>query len=483
MSKQEKYLTEKKYLIPILIFLLNVGVRYFYMNLNGIGASEAFNLFHSQMHVSKIFGNVSSLNNPPFYILFLKCWTLFQRVNEGWIRVPSVFFTSLTPVLIYQMGRKFISFPVGLFSALAYTCCNSTIYFSHEASVYSLITLLSTASMFFYLNILKDPDAPFNSFFLFIINLMLLYSHFYGVIIILTQLIFLIFITRKQEDILTKIIRNNLILLLFFIPGIIIIFKRLAYIKTTGSWLSRPTFDFFYDGFTHESNKSLIAIIFIATILLAFVLFALKRSGENSHIRTAWKLIPFWFFIPYLSIFLFSFWIPIFQARNMVFISPAFYLLLGLALRYAFRKQVLIQYSLMTIFIILMALTIDINPTYKNNIVKVERIIKQMKTPETAVIISPYADFLAFTYYYNKVYFKMCNHTEELANKDHVYYTYNPEKVDEIVNKNYSQILFYQTGLKWEDINEKITRILNKRYAHSEKVYNLKPITVFRFYN
>jgi hypothetical protein len=398
--------------------------------------------------------------------------------------MPSVFFASVTSILIYQIGRKYISFQVGLFSALAFTSSTIVKLISEEASVYSFLMLLSVLSMFFYLIILKNPKSKLGNVLLIIVNFLLVYSHFYGITIIITQLFFLLIISRNQDKIIKTILRNNIILLILFIPGIWVLLKRISFMKSHGSWLSKPTFDFFIDGFTNICNKSLIAIVFLAILILAYLLFAFKERSEESVIRTAWKLIPFWFFIPYLSIFLFSFWVPVFQARNMIFISPAFYLMTGLALSYTFRKLFVIQYCFMAALVIAMVLTMDINLGKKNHIREVERAIKRVKTPATAIVIRPYADYLAFTYYYNNNYFKTYNHTEELNYRDHIYFAYNPDSINSIAKTNgVKELIYYQTGLKWEERNEKINKVLMDNYSHNEQLYYLKPFAVFRFYN
>ena len=175
---------------------------------------------------------------------------------------------------------------------------------------------------------------------------------------------------------------------------------------------------------------------------------------------------------------------PVFQARNMIFISPAFYLTTGLGLSYSFKKLTVIQYCLMAALVIVMAVTIDINPTKKNHIREVERVIKKIKKPETAIVIDPFADYLAFTYYYNHNYFKTTAHIEELNNSEHIYFTYNPDSINAIAKTSgVKELIYYQTGLKWEDRNEKINKVLMNNYSHIEQLYYLKPIAVYRFYN
>ncbi len=484
MAKEEKYPTLKVYIIPVLLFVLNIGMRIINMRYNGLGALEAFNLYESELYVIKIFGNMTVLNNPPLYILFMKFWAALNGINEGWIRLPSVVFISFTSVIVYNIGRRFISFQVGLFSAMAFSACTTGYFLSHEASVYALLTMLATLSMYLYLNVLKNPESKTNNFFLLVVNVLLVYAHFYGITIIITQLFFLMIVTRNQEKVIVAILRSNLILLVLFIPGIYVFFKRVSFIKATGSWLSRPTFDFFYDGFTTASNISLIAIVFLAFLALAYLLFVFKTRTEDSVIRTAWKLIPLWYFIPYVSIFVFSFYLPVFSARNMLFLSPAFYLTVGIALSYAFRKLTVVQYCLMAALTMAMIASVDINPTKKNHIREVERIIKRKKLPETAVVVNPFADFLAYTYYYNRVYFKMCNHTEELMNSEHIYFECSADSIKDITNKaGIQELIYYQTGAKWETMNEKINKVLAAKYSHSDQLYYLKPIAAYRFYN
>lgn len=89
--------------------------------------------------------------HPPLYYLFLKVWTNFFGYSEISLRLPSVIFSLITVVFVYLIAKKFISKKAALLSAFFLTINPLFVYYSQEARMYSMVTMLVAGAMYFFL--------------------------------------------------------------------------------------------------------------------------------------------------------------------------------------------------------------------------------------------------------------------------------------------------------------------------------------------
>jgi hypothetical protein len=88
--------------------------------------------------------------HPPLYYLLLKLWTDLFGYGELILRLPSVIFGILTVYFVYKLGGKK--------AALLMSVNPLAVYYSQEARMYCLATLLVTAAGYFFL---KKKTVPF----------------------------------------------------------------------------------------------------------------------------------------------------------------------------------------------------------------------------------------------------------------------------------------------------------------------------------
>jgi uncharacterized membrane protein len=85
-------------------------------------------------------------------------WTSVFGYSELAIRLPSVIFAVATLVLVYKIVLKIL--PKNTFVALLAASLLATsqlhIYYSQEARMYSMVTLLSSLAIYSFLEILGD---------------------------------------------------------------------------------------------------------------------------------------------------------------------------------------------------------------------------------------------------------------------------------------------------------------------------------------
>jgi len=120
----------------------------------GLGMDEAFS---ATMATHSLRGIVNLILvddfHPPLYYAFLHFWRMIST-NEAWLRIPSVIFGVLAIWVIYALGSRLGDHRVGLLSAVILAISPLHIWHSQEVRMYSLLFLLSTASLYFFVRIL-----------------------------------------------------------------------------------------------------------------------------------------------------------------------------------------------------------------------------------------------------------------------------------------------------------------------------------------
>lgn len=137
------------------IMALGVALRLYHLGTWGLGMDEAYsaNVATRSLHDLVNFIVVDDFH-PPLYYAFLHFWRMVST-NEVWLRIPSVIFGVLTIWVIYTLGTRLVDHRVGLLSAGILAISPLHIWHSQEVRMYSLLFLLSTASLYFFVRILE----------------------------------------------------------------------------------------------------------------------------------------------------------------------------------------------------------------------------------------------------------------------------------------------------------------------------------------
>jgi len=86
--------------------------------------------------------------HPPLYYLFMKLWTNFFGYSEIVLRMPSVLFSLATGYVVYLIG--------GAWAAVFFLFNPLIVYYSQEARMYMMVTLLITLALYFFISNIKN---------------------------------------------------------------------------------------------------------------------------------------------------------------------------------------------------------------------------------------------------------------------------------------------------------------------------------------
>ncbi len=256
--------------------------------------------------------------HPPLYYLILKLWIGIFGTSEIAVRVLSVIFGVATVYVVYAVAKKLFGGNVGLISAALLATAPLHIYYSQEARMYSLETLLVMLVVWFFVSekwiglvitaaiLLYTDYLPALIFIpLFLIKKKKLVLPFIGVLLLLLPW-FPIFLSQLQNGLAVHSDAPN-----WWVTLGKTNFKELALVPVK-FMLGRISF----------YNKSLYA----ATVLGSGAIFGAVLFGTLSKWQKA-RLLWLLFLFPILAAAALGLYISVFSYFRLLFILPLFYLL------------------------------------------------------------------------------------------------------------------------------------------------------------
>lgn len=435
---------QKGFLIFAGIVLFNLILKALFAGSNQLALDEPFTVFYSQQPLSEIFKMLRNENNPPLHFIFLHFWTELFGISEISVRMPSVIFSSVAAGIIFLTGKKFISLISGLFASALFTFSTLNIYFAHEARVYALFTMLSALSLYYYLRLMTEDQQKSTSTALIITNVLLLYSHYLGALIITVQLLlFFVMPAQIRKSVFRPLLTVTAFTALFYVPNIYLFISRLSLYNATGSWLKPPEFTGLYDNIMKYSNVPVVAVTFISIIVASGIVFFVRCRKEK--LTAAAKILAAYFLVLYAVIFLVSFRFPSFLDRYLSFIFPSFYLLIALSISYLFRRGAL-QWMLPAMLTLLMAGTVNINRSNRNDTRAIAELIKTYPVNDRKVVIYPAYTEKGIAYYYSLEYFRNWSSFRISLQKDNIFALDDPGEIMKIASADARTLIYIQTG-------------------------------------
>jgi len=344
--------------------------------------------------------------NPPLsYIINFSFSKLFGY-SEIALRLPSVIFALLTIWLVYKISQL-LSFKKPYLASLLLATSGLHIYYSQEARMYSLVTLAVVGSIWALIKYLKTKNSLI---WYFIFTLTLLYSHYLAWFILPAQLI-LIFILKPKQ--LKNIFLTQLLALIGFLPWLPTFLQQfktgLSVAGANQHWssvvggisfknLSLIPVKFLIGRLPIDNNLFFIALLSLPFLLIIYLIFlVLKNINKN---RLAGFTLFSWLTLPLIMIIFVSLKVPVLSYFRILYLLPALYLILTLAISYlpkSFQKPVII--FLLAINLISSSLYLFNSDFHREDWQQLTQVLKQKNINNSPAIIIPVVD-APLKYYY-----------------------------------------------------------------------------------
>nr|MCU0238689.1 glycosyltransferase family 39 protein [Pyrinomonadaceae bacterium] len=324
------------YLLPVALILF-VFARFWHLTDSCLWFDEIFSIHAATNDFSIFFDFLAQdLIHPPFFYLLLKFWIAIFGESLLSVRLFPFTFSIIAIIPFYLLCRE-LKFSINeiCFGLFAFAVNGSLIKYAQDVRMYSLFVCLSLFSFWLFVKFLNSEKKQFIG--LLAINLLLIYTHYFGWLIIFAELCVVIFQKQKVKEFLLQ----TAILLISFTPWIYLVFN--AWQKNQGltqniGWQNKPNLSefflaihqSFYFAQSNTQTTSLLISIPILLICIGLAIFGIIKHRQDNR----FQILGILFLVPFLVAFILGWILPIsiWGIRHLTVIFVPYFLILAISI-------------------------------------------------------------------------------------------------------------------------------------------------------
>lgn len=323
-------------------FILTLALVFRTISLNqSFWLDEATSALVARMSVYDIFTKFLPGDfHPPLYYFVLRLWSQAVGYSEVFLRIPSIIFGLGTIYLTFLIGKEVANKKVGLVASLFLATSGLHIYYSQEARMYSLQTLLVCASAYGFVKILKK--GRIGDFVFFALFLALSVSADYMSLFMLPVFFVGGLIAKKRSLWWQKFLISHIPVLIFgiFWSSVFVtqILGGLSVQHTAPTWwaiLGQTSIKnillipakFIFGRIDLQNN--FLYIVPIAIVMLTYGYLCTRTLPSKDGLL---KIVWLWLTFPILFAVVLSFKLPILAYFRLLFVLPVFYIILSVGI-------------------------------------------------------------------------------------------------------------------------------------------------------
>ncbi len=283
---------------------------------------------------------VRDVVHPPLFYILVKVWIgVFGESLLSMKLIP--FLAGIATIIPFLLLCRELNLRAGVVNlALFLIAVNGfLIHYAQEFRMYSLFALFSVFSLWLFVRYWKAEARQRSAlFWLFLINLLMVYTHYYGWLVIGMEFIFTALWNRKKFWPFTA---SALLIFILFSPWLYYVINSAIQkggLAPNVDWIARPTIfrlRYFYSSFTGQlpfSGNMEIGMLLFAIPVLLWGWNVLRKQASREDALIFWSLALLVTF-PVLAVFAvsrllyLSFWVD----RYFIFVAVPFLLLVSIA--------------------------------------------------------------------------------------------------------------------------------------------------------
>ncbi|MFN8188012.1 MAG: glycosyltransferase family 39 protein [Gaiellales bacterium] len=332
------------------ILALATALRFANLGENSLWSDEAYSVIMAQRDPVEIVHKSAAVDShPPLYYLLLSAWIAIFGDSEYAVRSLSAVIGVLVVAVVYLLGRRIAGRRVGLVASLVAAISPFYLLYSQEARMYILAALLAGLSFLAFLHLLELRSRR-NAVLYVLATVLLLYTHVYGLFVLLAQLIVLLLRTRElprsaRAGELRSWTGIAAAIGVLYLPWLVVIGKQTrdevrGTVNTNITWLDTPSPDWLGTTLVQYAGSE-AALVVIGLVCAGAIVVAWRaaRPGVGPSVvaeafggRSA-PMLATWLATPIVVPFLISVaFLPIYFPKYTIPASVAFYLLLATAI-------------------------------------------------------------------------------------------------------------------------------------------------------
>jgi uncharacterized membrane protein len=320
-----------------------VALRFWNITAYSLWGGEAFSMLGAKQGWDGMFAYIiADIVHPPLFYVLLKLWILLGGESLLWLKLFPVLSGVAMVVPFLLLCRELnLRQPVVNLAVLLIAVNGYLIHYAQELRMYSLFAFLALCSFWLFVRFFKSTDNDFRTLLILtVVNLLAIYSHYYGWLVVGMEFLFLLLWRRK----ILVFGLSTVILLLLFSPWAYLVIQEARSIGGLArnlDWIPKPRLIdilHFYatlNGPFESRAINLLGLLLFGLPLVPWFINVLRDRRQNS---TNEDIISFsWLallsFLPVIIIFLVSqkieqaVWID----RYFIFIAAPYLLVVAVA--------------------------------------------------------------------------------------------------------------------------------------------------------
>ena len=226
-------------ILAIALCLIYIVLRVWRLTDSCLWFDEIFSVHAAEHTWNTIWWFVArDLIHPPLFYATLKLWIGVGGDSLLWLRLLPVLFSAMAVIPFVYLCRELKLPDSVMLLSLTFLALNgSLIKYTQTLRMYSMLMFLSLLSMWLFARYFNRGKS---FIWLLIANLLLIYTHYFGWLVVGTEVIAILIFQRIKWR---RMLSMSLILLASFVPWMITVFQAARAGSDVGqniSWMSRP---------------------------------------------------------------------------------------------------------------------------------------------------------------------------------------------------------------------------------------------------
>ena len=307
--------------------MLAFGLRAWHLDFQSLWRDETDALRFSQAPLSELLGNLARPGwNGPLYFILLRGWLALTGESEFAARYASLLAGTLAVPLTWIVGRRTVGRATGAIGAALVTLSPYLVWYAQELKMYALVLSLGLVSTYLYLRALDEGGWGWWVGHVAVTSLMM-YTHILAVLLVLPQALWFLAGLRRYRPRWRGWLADMAALTLPYLP--------------LAAWQVPVLLSDFRTGHPVYSLGDMVRILFQAfsrgvaapwgPISMGVFVFLLL-AGMTLRVRSGYRgVLPLvlWLAVPVVAVYLISLGMPIFTDRYLIYVAPAYALLLA----------------------------------------------------------------------------------------------------------------------------------------------------------
>ncbi len=205
-----------------LLTLLAFVLRVWRLDFQPLWWDEGWTVYFATSAVREMIARTAIDIHPPFYYLLLHLWVALTGPSAAVVRFFSVLVGTLSIPLLFLVGRRLFGQRAGLIAALVLAVAPFHIYYSQEARMYGLVTLLVLASTWCFLSMLERRETPHRDWprwlLYVLVTCLAMYTQYYAAFVPVAQILFVLFRWRSYRGVFGRWVAAQVALVVAYLP-------------------------------------------------------------------------------------------------------------------------------------------------------------------------------------------------------------------------------------------------------------------------